>query len=290
MIKLFASDLDGTLLNLLHAMDEPIRSSIGEVVRSGAHFAIATGRTMRSNGDYGFEGLGVEAIASNGALVYDREGRLIAHVTMDRVFLEELLGAFPQVCFDCVGVEKSYVTGSVEEYEAGYRGGGPVQRLTGLVARAGRNSPMDQLLSSYEFDVPASVILSHDICKVNAHVTDAGVEAELHAFLAEHADTVVNAPFSPVMFEISNVGTDKGAAVAWLAGYLGIAEAEVAVYGDGGNDVAMLERFKHSYATSNAGDTAKTAASEVIGSCALHAVPRHMVRTVRSQRSYAQIE
>ena len=289
MIKLFASDLDGTLLNFFHTMDGPIRSSIEEVVLSGAHFAIATGRTMRSNGDFGFEGLEVEAIASNGALVFDREGRLIGHAVMDRAFLEEMLNAFPQVCFECVGVGRSYVTGSLEAYTAGFGSKGPLQKLVAIGAGSGRNPYVEQMVAGSDFDVSASEILSRDICKVNARVTDASLEAELHAFLAEHADTVVNTPFDPVMFEISNVETNKGAAVAWLAEFLGYSDDEVAVYGDGGNDIAMLERFEHSYATSNASDAAKSAASEVIGPCALHAVPRHIRRTLRSQRAYTQI-
>ena len=59
------------------------------------------------------------------------------------------------------------------------------------------------------------------------------------------------------MFEITDVACNKGESVAWLAGYYGIAEDEVAVYGDGGNDIAMLKRFRHSYATKNASDAAK---------------------------------
>ena len=60
-------------------------------------------------------------------------------------------------------------------------------------------------------------------------------------------------------------------------------EDEVAFYGDGGNDIAMLERFAHAYATRGASDEAKRAAGAVIGSCALHAVPRHIARTVRRE-------
>ena len=57
MIKLFASDLDGTLLNLLHDTDRTIRDAIREVTASGAHFSVATGRTMRTSQDFGFSGL-----------------------------------------------------------------------------------------------------------------------------------------------------------------------------------------------------------------------------------------
>ena len=81
---------------------------------------------------------------------------------------------------------------------------------------------------------------------------------------------------------------DKGEAIAWLAANYGIGEAEVAVYGDGGNDIAMLERFApygHAYTPYGACDDAKRAASEVIGSNVFYAVPRHMVRTLRGSVS-----
>ena len=92
------------------------------------------------------------------------------------------------------------------------------------------------------------------------------------------------------MFEITAAGVDKGSALAWLAGWLGLGEDEVAVYGDGGNDICMLERFAalgHAYATSNGSADAKRAAGNVIGSCARHAVPRHMLETLRREGSDA---
>ena len=56
------------------------------------------------------------------------------------------------------------------------------------------------------------------------------------------------------------------------------------MYGDGGNDIAMLSRFKHSYATANGSADAKAAASATIGRCEFHAVPKHIMRTLRSQQ------
>ena len=112
------------------------------------------------------------------------------------------------------------------------------------------------------------------------------MERELFAFLGERADTVVNAPFNPALFEITDAGCNKGESVAWLADYLGIRKDEVAVYGDGGNDIAMLERFEHAYATANGTPEAKVAAGTVIGSAALHAVPHHILSTIDAERSY----
>ena len=122
------------------------------------------------------------------------------------------------------------------------------------------------------------------MCKINCRVTSEELDRELKAFLADHADTVVNAPFDPVMFEITDKDCNKGESVAWLGRYYGIGEDEIAVYGDGGNDLVMLSRFRHSYATANGSDEAKAAASATIGRCEFHAVPRHILKTLRSQQ------
>ena len=54
--------------------------------------------------------------------------------------------------------------------------------------------------------------------------------------------------------------------------------------------MVMLERFEHAYATANGSDEAKRAAGTVIGPCYLHAVPRHMLRTLRRERGRVVIE
>lgn len=279
MIKLFASDLDGTLLNATHMVDPIIVSALRKVTKSGARFAVATGRTMRSPNDFGFHGVPIEAVCSNGSIILDRDGNAIYHSDVDKAVLEEMIRAFPQVCFECVGLDRTYVTGSPQDQLAGFVGKGAVDKVKMAAMRARRR----QMQADCVHNQSVSDILSRDICKVNARVSDPALDLELKDFLAGHAGTVVNAPFSPVMYEITNVGVDKGSALKWLADYFGYSMDEVAVYGDGGNDITMLERFEHAYATSNGSDAAKRAAGNVIGSCAFHAVPRHMVKTVREQ-------
>lgn len=290
MIKLFASDLDGTLLNATHMVDPVILSALRTVTAAGAHFAVATGRTMRTPNDFGFKGVQIEAVCCNGSMVLDRTGRIVFHSALDKGFLEQLLTEFPQVCFECVGLDRTYVTGTVADQQAGFTAKKGVASRVKMAAMRYRRK---QMRADCEFEQGVADVLARDICKINARVSDEGVERELKAFLAEHGDQAVNAPFSPVMFEITNVGVNKGAALEWLAGYLGISLDEVAVYGDGGNDIAMLERFERAYATGNGSDSAKRAAGNVIGSCAFHAVPRHMVATVRAQsleREYTRID
>lgn len=286
LIRLFACDLDNTLFNALHTTDPIILGAVRDVLGSGAHFTVATGRFMHTNAQFGFEGLPIDAVCGNGALIYDREGELVRSMPLDKAFVEELVRAFPQVSFDCIATDHVYTTESPDDRERAFQRRHPLRAIATRGMRRTRANAGEWVCVPHIEEA-----LSHDIVKVNTRVEDSGVCAELDAFLAEHADTVVNAPFSTVMYEITSVGVDKGEAVAWLADYLGIGQDEVAVYGDGGNDVAMLRRFSrygHAYAPKEACADALAAASEVVGSYVWHGVPRHMRRTVAQQAGAPQ--
>ena len=47
MIRLFASDLDGTLLNEHHECDEKIEKGIQKIIDAGKMFTVATGRGIK---------------------------------------------------------------------------------------------------------------------------------------------------------------------------------------------------------------------------------------------------
>ena len=276
LIKLFASDLDGTLYNGLHQTDGGIVRRLRRVVGAGRHVALATGRWSSTGAELGFGDLPLEVVCGNGAFVYGASGELLRSVEIDPATVEELLRAFPTCCLVCVSADGTFVRGSRADQLAGYL---PPHGLLGrfVAWQARRRGPGADMV----FDQTEADVLAHPICKVNCRVLDAGLTAELAAFVGERADTLVNASFDGDLFELTEASVNKGEALAWLAGHLGMTEDEVAVYGDGGNDLAMLERFDHAYATSNASEAAKRAAGNVIGSCTLHAVPRHMLATVR---------
>ena len=101
MIGLFASDLDGTLLGATHRVGRQVLSAVRVACDSGRHFAVATGRTLRSTDDFGFSALPIEAICANGAIVLGRDSEVMYHVPLDADFVGELLESFPQVSFEC---------------------------------------------------------------------------------------------------------------------------------------------------------------------------------------------
>ncbi len=98
---------------------------------------------------------------------------------------------------------------------------------------------------------------------------------DLVAYLEEHKDVFVNAPSGKGLFEITDAKTNKATAVRWLAEYLNVTKDEVAVYGDGGNDLDMLAMFLIPMRLLRHRSVPK-AASAVIGPYEEYSVARHM--------------
>ena len=76
MIRLFASDLDGTLLNEHHECDEKIEKGIQRIIDAGKIFTVATGRgikmvNLKKAGDISYY------ICLNGAAVLDPKKQLL---------------------------------------------------------------------------------------------------------------------------------------------------------------------------------------------------------------------
>ncbi len=279
MIKLFAADLDGTLLNGLHLTDRTILRSIARVRKAGMHFSLATGRTVRDPRQLGFQ-KNVCVVCANGSMVLGEDGTLLRSRPLDQAFVEELVTRFSTEPLEFITTEHTYHLQSEEAHRAAYSHMALWRRVVtrGMSMTGG---------PEHVYNCTPAQIAALRVVKINAHIAGMGRADQIHDFLNAHTDVATNAPFDPCMFEITAAGVDKGEAVSWLANHLGIRDDEVAVYGDGGNDIAMLRRFSHAYATHGASDDAKRAAGNVIGSCITHAVPHHVVRTLRTQGSLA---
>lgn len=92
MIKLFVSDLDGTLLDRGKRMTPEDRQALQEADRRGLQLCIASGR-MASEINHIMETIGVPChiIAQNGASVYTASGELVHAHRMDTALVREVL-------------------------------------------------------------------------------------------------------------------------------------------------------------------------------------------------------
>lgn len=275
MIKLFASDLDGTLLNEFHETDEVILHAIQAVHDHGRFFTIATGRDLNgSMKKTQFDKMNIHKICMNGAIIANPENEIIYKKELNKDFLKEMLETFPNIYFDCISSDVTYVRCSKQEHFDHFASLSIWKELKFSRER------LEEFTSHCVFNCTNEKILSKDILKINCRIPDLNESQRFDAFIAKYSHCVTNAPFDEGSYEITDISVNKGNAVMYLANYLNLQADEVAVYGDGGNDLEMLSMFQHSYATENASTKAKNCASEIIGHCKDHAVPLHMLKTI----------
>jgi Cof subfamily protein (haloacid dehalogenase superfamily) len=249
MLRLVATDLDGTLVRTDGTVSDRTRRVLHAVMASGVRVVLVSGRpthSLRSIAQaIGMSGL---AICSNGAIVYDIErDEIVRHAVLAaataRLLIDALRAAVPEVCFAFVrgprfACEPAYhQIARVRDHAAGYLEGAVLGDALALCDE-----------SATKLIVRHAAIDADDLL---ARVHALGLDG----FEATHS----GAPF----VEIAATGVTKAHALEALCADLGITPGEVVAFGDAPNDVAMLRWAGRSFAVANAHPPVLAAASDV---------------------------
>lgn len=279
MIKLFASDLDGTLLARSHQFDELIKVTIEKIISENAFFTISTGRDCSMAELNGLENK-IYRICMNGALIMSPAGETLKLDLIDKDILKILLDEFDDLDLEFITPYKTYTKQSKEEF---------FEKMERMPHPDGDDVEvakffMENISKRLVFNQSKEEILSKDVCKINSHLQPGKSYNRLYKFLEKYSNSIVNAPCDKNLIEITKQGVNKGNAVHWLGQYLHIEDDEIAVYGDGGNDLQMLSMFEHSYAPCTALEEAKYAANNQLGPYYEYSVARNMLETLAKQK------
>ncbi|HEY0166676.1 MAG TPA: HAD family hydrolase [Jatrophihabitans sp.] len=254
MIRLLASDLDGTLLRSDNTVSPETRDALQAAEQAGLIIAFVTGRPPRWLHEVaeatGHRGV---AVSANGALTYDLHTEtVLAEHPLPPEMLAEITGVLrakiPQVRF-ALEYAQDFA------YEPEYR------HDWGIMPEADR--------SGRRLPTPAAVELSGLLDKpaVKLLARGRGLEPDEFMDLVEalvgDQVTVTRSGHSPLV-EISATGITKAFGLAALADSHGISRRHVAAVGDMPNDVPMLEWAGQSYAVANAHPSALAAAGTVL--------------------------
>lgn len=240
MLKLIASDLDGTLLQQgsREVSGEAIEM-IKEMSRMGIVFVAASGRQY-PNLRRLFAPVKDEIayICENGALVVYK-GEILHKDVFDRTLGEEILK-------DIMG------KGSAEALVSGER--------TSYIQPKSRDF-YDHIVNFVKNDVTLTdniFEIEEPYLKISVY-EEAGVEA-IYPYWKERFGrqaTVVTSGFA--WLDMMPKGADKGNAMRVLQEKLGIAPESCAAFGDNYNDLEMLAQVKYSFATGEAKAAVKAA-------------------------------
>lgn len=239
MIKLIATDMDGTLLNSSNEIQEGFYEVFNELQEKEIIFAAASGRQYYNLLER-FKGIEEKMmfIAENGTFVVYKGKELVVN-SLDINLARELIKVGRNIKNSYVilcGKKAAYIESSdkrlIEQTEKYYARYEIVSDLTKI-----------------EDD-----ILKVTICDFN------GSENNSNNYFDEYRDKVQITVSGEIWLDIVAKGINKGVAINEIQNLLNIDYKETMVFGDYLNDLEMMSSAYHSYAMANAHDTLKKAA------------------------------
>jgi Cof subfamily protein (haloacid dehalogenase superfamily) len=223
-IRLLATDLDGTLINKNQLIPPRTRAVLRQVVEQGVYVAIATGRGYLPARQYWQElGLNAPIICYQGLRVYMPE---TGDIIYQRNFQESQIRRIIEVCHRHHIPANMYAADECVYTEA------EDPRILALLAMEGTPYyQVSDLLAVKDID-PVKCILVIEAQQL------AGIGPMLQPELEPEGIHLV--PSYSTVIEAVPLDVSKGAALSFLAQYLGVSAAETMAIGDHDNDVEMI--------------------------------------------------
>ena len=278
MIRLFVSDLDGTLFDETHYPNQIVYDAVSMVLENDCCFSIATGRGKYNSDGYNkdLKAMGIYSIVCNGALIIDKEGNRMYGRPVRKEVVKDLLTTFPDIGFSLQTEDYVYIYRHKEEY---------IARTVNKANKVNSRKSAEEVLSHVKFIDEYEEMEGVEVFKINITEKNIGDDSDdFLKYLENHRNTIVNASSFPGYYELTDAQATKKTAVEALADALNVPYEEVQVYGDTNNDLDMLQGFEHSYCPANAWDEVKSVVKEVLGPNTENSVPRHIMETIQKER------
>lgn len=282
MIKLIASDLDGTLLDEPNRISKINLDAIEYAYQKGAKFCFSTGRDLQSVKDITclLKHKPV-LLLGNGSEVYDEDENLVFQNFFNNKYLEEV----------CEIMNENDVPHMIFTTDGFYTTTNPVEVRRRFIERIGkiRNQEMAHIFAT-NMDKPCNNLVQIEdiqefaktkkVLKVEGfHYNSKPVEdvkKELEKFTElSHLSTGKN------NVEVTNLKATKGLALKRYCEHANIKKDEVMVMGDSHNDLSMFELFKYSFAPENSIQEIKDYAYKVVKSCDEHGVSQAIYEFIK---------
>ena len=259
ILRLVASDLDGTLLRSDGGVSDRTRKAFAAVRAAGLEVVLASARPPHWLSEIAADvGAGDIAICCNGAVVHDLQARRTLHHFALPAFVGErvvraLREAAPGVAFAC---EREETAIREPAYDPLWPTPDMRPRTDALVFV---QEPVSKLVVQHpSVEQHKLRALAVEVCGEEATVTISGER----------------------LVEISAAGVTKGFALMRVCEELGVSADEVVAFGDMPNDCEMLVWAGRGVAVANAHDAALAAADEVTGSNDLDGVAVALERMI----------
>ncbi len=233
-VKAIASDLDRTLIGEDYELHPRTLSAIAAARAAGIHFVIVTGRMFRSVRPY-LQQADIDdlAVCYQGAIVADPpSGRFLHHVTIPLDLARETIAAVEREGFqlNCYVDDNLYVAKMTPEAHSYAEH----QRI-----------PLDVVgdLRKWLTSPPTKLVVIGEPTALDGLAEQLREQFDGRLYISKSL---------PFFLELASPEVSKGAGLGFVADELGFTAAETVAFGDGENDVELLDWAGYAVAVANA--------------------------------------
>jgi Cof subfamily protein (haloacid dehalogenase superfamily) len=264
MIKLIATDMDGTLLNAAHEISEENIQAIEYAQSQGITVVIATGRAFyEANTPIAQTDLKLPYICLNGAEVRDESFNISSTSNLNRELIDRITDVLNRESiyyqiYTNIGIYTENPQRDLDIYiDIAERAGqqADVEKIKAGIQKRIDNGTL-KVVDNYDKikDTPGEIVM-----KILAFDSDLEKIDRVSEELAQSGSLAVSSS-SRGNIEITHADAQKGIALQTIADRLQVDMSDVMSIGDNLNDVSMLERAGYSVAMANATDEVKATA------------------------------
>lgn len=236
MIKLVASDMDGTLLNADGTVSAATADAIHRLQARDIRFVVCTGRGyLDAKFPLNEAGICCDMICMNGAVTYDRFGRQTGRKPLLRRQVEEILECCneEEVLFDLMTEEGSCTVSSEEDFEKAFQ-----QHY--LLPMAG-DYTLENLKSRFSFVEKEDFLQGkRTVYKLSIMNRNPQILSGIREKCYQRIEDLAIASSHETNLEITHIEAQKGNALIRYAMAHGIRLHEIMALGDSENDRSML--------------------------------------------------
>ena len=237
MIKLIASDMDGTLLDENGNVPEEFFDILDRLNRKGIKFAVASGRSYKMlYNNFSKRPDDIIYISDNGTYVVDKNEVILKNVLDRKTVLEatricdEMEDAKAILCGINIAYTKAYSEEFVSEFAKYY-----VDNM---------------VLDSFEN-------LDGDVLKIGIYDKKGAFHNSYPVMNKRFGDRLKVVVSGHHWTDIMNADANKGEALGMIQKRFGISPDETMAFGDFYNDIEMLKLARYSFVMANANDDMK---------------------------------
>ncbi|WP_434752444.1 Cof-type HAD-IIB family hydrolase [Paenibacillus amylolyticus] len=254
-MKLFATDLDGTLLNRDSQISRENADAIQRAQQAGMKVTIATGRVYSDVVAISHQGgIKTPIIGSNGATIHDENGERLFHLPLERETAASVMQWLEDEHIYYEASTQMGIYAAISTHETmlaelervlGSKPGEDIERMIHSIKKHYDKKDYHRVNSHLE--IPAEACIYNIMAfSMNPEKVQRGRE-----YFSSRTDVAMVVSFEH-NFEMQHPDVSKGNALTKLAEHLNISMKDTAAIGDNFNDVSMLQMAGLGIAMGNA--------------------------------------